>query len=79
MMRVRLGEEREPCRATSRCSCVTTARRRPPPPMPMRTPRVWRMVNVPDAEYYELRNHGAREAAGAVLVFLDSDVIPEPG
>jgi len=39
----------------------------------------WRTVRVPDSRYYEQKNHGAREAAGGILVFLDSDAIPEPG
>ena len=31
------------------------------------------------AEYYELKNRGAEEANCAVLLFLDSDVVPQPG
>jgi len=38
-----------------------------------------RFVTRPGARYYELKNLGAKEASGDVLVFLDSDVIPEPG
>jgi hypothetical protein len=34
---------------------------------------------VPDSRYYELKNHGASEATGGILVFLDSDAVPEPG
>jgi glycosyltransferase involved in cell wall biosynthesis len=29
--------------------------------------------------YYELKNHGARQSTGEVVVFLDSDVVPDPG
>lgn len=32
-----------------------------------------------DADYYEQKNLGASLAKGEVVVFLDSDVIPEPG
>jgi Glycosyl transferase family 2 len=39
----------------------------------------WRLVPVDAGEYYELKNAGATETAGDVIVFLDSDVIPEPG
>ncbi len=39
----------------------------------------WRTVRVPDSRYYEQKNHGAGEAAGGILVFLDSDAVPEPG
>lgn len=38
-----------------------------------------RVLAVPDAEYYELKNAGAAEASGDIVVYLDSDVIPEPG
>ena len=52
-----------------------------PPAIPPRgtggAPR-WRTVRVPDSRYYELKNHGAGAAAGDLLVFLDSDAIPEP-
>jgi hypothetical protein len=36
-----------------------------------------RVIEVRDEPYYEKKNSGAREATGSVLVFLDSDVIPE--
>ena len=42
-------------------------------------PPVWRVVRAPGARYYELKNRGAAESAGEILVFLDSDAIPEPG
>jgi glycosyltransferase involved in cell wall biosynthesis len=38
-----------------------------------------RLVPVPDGRYYVLKNRGAAEAHGEIIVFLDSDVIPEPG
>jgi hypothetical protein len=38
-----------------------------------------RLIPVDGGEYYELKNAGARKAIGDVIVFLDSDVIPEPG
>ena len=53
-----------------------------PPDVPLpggALPDGWRTVRVPDARYYELKNHGAAAAAGAIVVFLDSDAIPEPG
>lgn len=33
--------------------------------------------NFPDAEYYELKNLGAERASGELLLFLDSDVVPQ--
>lgn len=36
-------------------------------------------IESADAHYYELKNRGAARARGEVLVFVDSDVIPEPG
>jgi hypothetical protein len=36
-------------------------------------------VPAAGAEYYELKNAAARLATGDVVVFVDSDVIPEPG
>jgi Glycosyl transferase family 2 len=38
-----------------------------------------RSLRAPDAGYYELKNAGAGEATGELIVFLDCDVIPEPG
>lgn len=42
-------------------------------------PPCWRIVEAPSGDYYELKNYGARAAQGDLVVFLDSDVIPEPG
>lgn len=36
-------------------------------------------LEVRDARYYDLKNAGAQAARGEILVFIDSDVIPEPG
>ena len=38
-----------------------------------------RYVPSPGLGYYEQKNLGAREAQGSIVVFLDSDVIPEAG
>lgn len=37
------------------------------------------VVRSPDAAYYEQKNRGARRADRDVVVFLDSDVVPEEG
>jgi GT2 family glycosyltransferase len=42
-------------------------------------PPVWREVAAPGAGYYDLRNLGAARASGDILVFLDSDAIPDDG
>jgi hypothetical protein len=34
---------------------------------------------APDLEYYPLKNAAAEVATGDILVFLDSDVVPDPG
>ena len=36
-----------------------------------------RCLAARDLHYYELKNFGARHSRGAVIVFLDSDVVPE--
>jgi hypothetical protein len=38
-----------------------------------------KLVPANGKRYYELKNHGATFTTADVLVFLDSDVIPEPG
>jgi hypothetical protein len=38
-----------------------------------------RVVSAPGSDYYELKNEGARAARGDLTVFLDCDVVPEPG
>lgn len=38
-----------------------------------------RFIAAPAHTYYQLKNLGARSTAGEIVVFLDSDVIPEPG
>lgn len=49
------------------------------PPGGSGLPAGWRTVCVPGARYYELKNRGAAIATGGIVVFLDSDAIPEPG
>jgi hypothetical protein len=39
----------------------------------------WRSAVSPDPSYAGQKRHGAGLARGAILVFLDSDVIPQPG
>lgn len=39
----------------------------------------WRLLPTPDSGYYKNKNFGARAAAGEILLFVDSDVIPEEG
>ena len=35
--------------------------------------------SVPEGRYYDLKNEGIRIAQGDIVVFLDSDTVPEPG
>jgi hypothetical protein len=42
-------------------------------------PVPWRTAVSPDPSYAGQKRHGARLARGEILVFLDSDVIPQPG
>ncbi|MFN3152593.1 glycosyltransferase family 2 protein [Bremerella sp.] len=36
-------------------------------------------LGLPDARYYELKNNGALKSTGDVIIFLDSDSVPQPG
>ncbi len=36
-----------------------------------------RCIALPGGRYYELKNHGIREARGELVVLIDSDVVPE--
>ena len=38
-----------------------------------------RVLTAPPTGYYGLKNHGFAQSRGEVVVFIDSDVIPEPG
>ncbi|HEX8643393.1 MAG TPA: glycosyltransferase [Allosphingosinicella sp.] len=38
-----------------------------------------RFVAAPGCDYYEQKNRGAESARGDIFLFLDSDVLPEPG
>jgi hypothetical protein len=46
-------------------------------PAGLRADIAWRLLFNPGRHYYELKNLGAREAGGDLIVFVDSDVIPE--
>lgn len=37
-----------------------------------------RIIPAPGLEYFEMKNYGARQSRGDLIVFLDSDVIPQP-
>ena len=39
----------------------------------------WRIEPVGDLHYYDIKNAAAQRAKGEIIVFLDSDVIPEAG
>jgi hypothetical protein len=39
----------------------------------------WRACAAPGVHYYELKNHGVLASRGELVVFLDSDAVPEPG
>jgi len=36
-------------------------------------------ISAPGSRYYQLKNEGARRSRGSLLVFVDSDVLPEAG
>lgn len=38
-----------------------------------------RVVSAPGCDYYELKNAGSRAGRGELVVFLDCDIVPEPG
>ena len=71
--------------AASRCCCCSTmksARLRTWAKSWSRTSRAkshctLRLTAAPGLNYYEQKNRGAREAAAEIVVYLDSDVIPE--
>lgn len=44
-----------------------------------RLPAPWRSIAAPDSSYAGQKWHGAQLARGGILVFLDSDVVPEAG
>ena len=46
-------------------------------PTGLRADIAWRLLLNPGRHYYELKNLGAREASGELIVFVDSDVIPD--
>jgi hypothetical protein len=39
----------------------------------------WRLVDAPGGRYYELKNRGAAEARAPIVVFIDSDAVPDRG
>jgi hypothetical protein len=47
-------------------------------PSTLRPDISWQLLSSPGSHYYALKNHGARVATGQIVVFIDSDVIPEP-
>lgn len=46
---------------------------------PSTVPAVTRIIPSPGLRYYEQKNFGARLSEGELTIFLDCDVIPEPG
>jgi glycosyltransferase involved in cell wall biosynthesis len=38
-----------------------------------------RLIELPGLRYYELKNEAAKKASGDVIVFLDSDIVVQPG
>jgi len=53
----------------------TNLEERPPE---LRADISWRLIVNPSSHYYDLKNLGARDSTCEVIVFIDSDVIPEP-
>ncbi|MFM7087553.1 MAG: glycosyltransferase [Cyanobium sp.] len=47
-------------------------------PAALRADIDWQLLHHPGCHYYALKNLGAQRACGEVIVFVDSDVIPEP-
>lgn len=45
---------------------------------PLQPRELVRLIGVAGCGYYEKKNAGARAARGALVAFLDSDVVPEP-
>jgi hypothetical protein len=39
----------------------------------------WRLIPTSESRYYSNKDLGVKHAAGEIVLFLDSDVIPEPG
>jgi cellulose synthase/poly-beta-1,6-N-acetylglucosamine synthase-like glycosyltransferase len=39
----------------------------------------WRLAPATGLNYYDLKNFGAQQSDGDIILFLDSDVIPEAG
>jgi hypothetical protein len=38
-----------------------------------------RLIELPGLRYYELKNEAAKRASGDIIVFLDSDIVVQPG